>query len=244
MSFSLSRSETPSPDARPQPVRILPQHNRHRDNRAGGPRQARPRRPKPEDETLPDRPEAVIYRALGCVSGQLIWQPGQETAELQLTSSTTVPVALSGAVRAVLERHEAQRDALTGGDHAWRFWPAFRGKKLYLWLLGWEAIAPDQTDLIQVTGFVKGWNDRQRQLQVWVGRNQPTPEEKRKHPAWQIKKLHLQGLPEGISLGWWQFDCRIDERGNLAIAKAEKLQRYVPKPQRSAGGSGPRPVQP
>ncbi len=239
MSFSLSRSESSSPEPRSQPVRILPQNNRRHDSRAGGHRSPRPRRPKAEEATLPDKPEAVIYRALGCITGQLIWQPDQENATLQLPAGQQIPVALSGAVRSVLERHQAQREALTSADHAWRFWPAFRGKKLYLWLLGWEAAGSERPDLVQITGFVKGWNDRHQQLQVWVGRNQPTPDEKRKHPAWQIKKLHLQGLPEGISLGWWQFDCQIDNRGNLAIAKAEKLQRFVPKPQRSAAPARP-----
>jgi hypothetical protein len=187
-------------------------------------------RPLRQRAVLPTKPEAIIYRAVGSLVGQLKWNAAEQRGRL-LLADQSVPIELSGRLRALFRKYPQQLDQLSSQPHTWRFWPAYRHRRLFLWLIGWdEASAQPETPPIKVCGFVKDWQPAKEMVNVWVGRNQPIPEGAGKDPCWQTKKLWLQGIPPRLTWGWWEFDCELTEYGELAIAQARCLHPYMPRP--------------
>jgi hypothetical protein len=169
---------------------------------------------------------------MGSLVGQLRWNPTETQGQL-LLADQTVPIELSGRLRSLLQKHPQQLEQLRTQVCTWRFWPAFRHRKLYLWLIGWDmalGAASAEATSIQICGFVKDWQPAKDIVNVWVGRNQPVPEGSEQDPSWQTKKLWLRGIPPRLTWGWWEFDCELTEAGELAIAHARCLHPYVPRP--------------
>lgn len=178
---------------------------------------------------MPTKPEAIVYRAMGSLVGQLQWNATEQGGQL-LLADQSVSIELSGRLRALLSKYPQQLEQLCSQPCTWRFWPAYRHRKLFLWLIGWDAAIGAASAPIQVCGFVKDWQPRSDLVNVWVGRNQPIPAEAQKDPCWQTKKLWLRRIPPRLTWGWWEFDCELTEAGELAIAQARCLHPYMPRP--------------